>query len=120
MAKLTRRERSSILVQIDNLLENHCRECPNNSNRGANPICITCPIGVKLKGLGECLDPNKAFSNLPPKATRKRWSDAEDALVLQLRNDGMIYREIGVKLGRPKWSVINRLRRLQGYHDKKE
>lgn len=105
---LDKKERMKIVYQISDILDNHCRGCEYNTfKKGRNNIdyCTSnCEHGIKLKKLGDILDPNKE-KNIPGKKPKKKevvevaniTQKAYESMKNEGKSDSFIANHFGVK-----------------------
>lgn len=92
-------------LRILNLMDDNCVDCEHRRDRNANHCWTKCEIGKEINALGTYLGGTKIKKEVKVR-TPKDW-DKLCIKILKMKREGMLYKDIAVKLGIKNPSCIS-------------
>lgn len=117
MNKLNKHEKRHIRLQICELLDSHCRTCPERI-KYRSTICIAvCPVSQEMRRLAAMLEesdqPSDPVQEIEPRQPRRKgkWS-AEEVFYLWHHRNVLTIDELANRLNRAPKAVYEKLKQL--------
>lgn len=103
------RKRVDIILDIEQVLEEHCRPCEFSGSNKSTKVCDKCEHNVSLLKLGAEMENRKAKKQRRYEA----WTPEQEATAVEMKARGATNGNIGKAIGRKTESVSKKLQKMK-------